>query len=96
MLECRRWLPAYKQRDAVLSAISQNQVCKEENGDTLMPSCLTYISNEKLNMNLDILACFVFVPITHLIFGMSGYCCLWRNRLWQDHTDSTVHIRIRD
>lgn len=26
MLECRRWLPAYKQRDAVLSAISQNQV----------------------------------------------------------------------
>lgn len=27
MLEFRRSLPAYKEKDAVLSAISQNQVC---------------------------------------------------------------------
>lgn len=31
MVESRTSLPAFKQRDSVLTAISQNQVCKEDN-----------------------------------------------------------------
>lgn len=54
MLECRRCLPAYKQRDVVLSAISQNQVCKAD--------------NRKLKYQLDSLVGFVFVSITYIIF----------------------------
>jgi hypothetical protein len=86
MLEFRKSLPAYKDKERLLAAIARNQVCKLVRcpGETCMTTS-PYEPFESIINNL-------FVLILWHPCSMPGYCNFWGDRMWENNTATSICI----